>query len=61
LILGTIADLNATGLLAVKDDAKRQALSDLLATISGLVNQIYSALERGAIVPARVARTAEVR
>jgi hypothetical protein len=55
LILGTLADLNATGLLAVKDDAKRQALSDLLATISGLVNQIYGALERASIVPARAA------
>jgi hypothetical protein len=45
LILGTIGDLNNTGLLAVKDAAKRQALSDLLAGIQVLVQKIYSTLE----------------
>jgi hypothetical protein len=57
LILGSISDLNSTGLLAVKDTVKRQALSDLLATIEALVNKIYSSLEGGGVVaPKKTAR-----
>jgi hypothetical protein len=44
LILGAISDLNTSALLAVKDPVKKQALSDLLATIEALIQKISSSL-----------------
>jgi hypothetical protein len=49
-ILGSIADLESTGLLAVKDTAKRQALTELLGTIQALVKQIYGSLESQGVI-----------
>lgn len=50
LILGSLTDLNSGMLLGVKNDAKRQALSELLATIQTLVGKIYSSLETQGVI-----------
>lgn len=57
LILGAIADLNSGGVLAIKDDVKRQAIADLLLTVQSLVRQIYNSLEsQGVVKPKPSAR-----
>lgn len=50
LILGSLTDLNNGMLLGVKNDAKRQALSELLATVQVLVGKIYSSLETQGVI-----------
>ncbi len=50
LILGSLTDLNSGMLLGVKNDAKRQALSELLATVQVLVGKIYSSLESQGVI-----------
>lgn len=50
VILGSISDLNSAGLVAVKDPAKRQALTELLGTIQALVQKIYGTLESQGVI-----------
>jgi hypothetical protein len=50
LILAAIADVNSSGLLGIKDPVKRQALSDLLATVQNLVHKIYTSLENQGVI-----------
>jgi hypothetical protein len=50
LITGTISDLTTTGLTGISDPAKRQALIELLGTISALVQQIAGALQTQGVI-----------
>jgi len=49
-ITAAVADLNNAGVLAVKDPAKRQALTALLLTTAQLVANIVDALTKGGIL-----------
>lgn len=57
LVLGSISDLNTTGLLEVKDPAKRLTLSNLLADLKAFIDKIYSSLESGGVIPQKKTAT----
>lgn len=50
LIVSSVGDLNTTGILAVKDDVKRQALAELLASVQALLAQISGSLTSQGVI-----------